>query len=271
MRLPVGRLAAACLSTCLSVASFAQAGPAAAQDIRNVALEIDRYARVCLGASAGDPRTIKLLSVSADEKDQVASSHQARSLIALLEGELSRFDSITIIDPRAFGASLDTIWDLWRKQSNLVSLAWDKIAVDIVLLPQSSPVPDRRDGLRFIVHNPRSGCTKYVGPLPVALSPAPEPRPPPSAPPPTAIAPACGWYAIAFCRPHGNEAEVREWNARNARAQVIDTSSAAYPNFTRGWFCVASGPHDKAVAASIETRWKANGWNTSYIKEACKK
>jgi hypothetical protein len=93
---------------------------------------------------------------------------------------------------------------------------------------------------------------------------------PPPAPAPTPVAPACGWYAIAFCRPRANEAEVHQWNNQNARAQVIDTSSAAYPNFSPGWFCVVSGPHDKAVAASIEARWKNSGYRTTYIKNACK-
>lgn len=246
------------------------APPAAAQDLWPVALEINNYARVCASQAATSPEAarIKLLNASADPQDAAASSETARSVVAQLESLLSRFDSLSIVDPRVYGSSIDTIWNVWRTQSNLVSLAWDKISIDIVLLVQGGPA----SSLRFIVHNPRSGCTKYVTPVSLAAMvktkpPDPTPTPVPTPSPPT---PACGWYAIAFCRPHGNEAEVHQWNKQNARVQVIDTSSTAYPNFTRGWFCVASGPHDKSVAASIESQWKARGYRTAYIKNACK-
>jgi hypothetical protein len=246
---------------------------ALAQDLRPVALEINNFARVCSGPSKQDARQITMMNASADPQDAAVSTERARSMIASLEYELSRFDSLTIVDPRAFGRSLDAIWDVWRQQSNLVSMSWDKISVDVVLLMQGGP----GSSLRFVIHNPRTGCTKYIGPVPLApavVAPKAPDLPPPPTPshssPPTPAAPACGWYAIAFCRTHDREAEVRQWNDKNARARVIDTGSSAFPNFSPGWFCVVSGPHDKAAAAAIESRWKANGWSTSYIKNACK-
>lgn len=134
------------------------------QMLHSIALEINHYARMCYSSSAQETRLLRLLNAGYDPEDTSASSPSSRGLVISLESALSRFDSLSIVDPRAFGKALESIWDVWRKEANLVSMSWTQISIDIVLLVQSSP----SSGLRLIVHNPRNGCTKYVGPITVA-------------------------------------------------------------------------------------------------------
>jgi hypothetical protein len=51
---------------------------------------------------------------------------------------------------------------------------------------------------------------------------------------------------------------------------VINTSSPDFPNFTKGYFCVVSGPtgHDAAVAAAAHLRTTGVS-PEAYAKNAC--
>ena len=78
---------------------------------------------------------------------------------------------------------------------------------------------------------------------------------------PIVLAQACGWYVISGC--------YRKWSQANTRSQkigayVVNTSSAAYPNFRPGYFCAVFGPYDKSTARS-----KSRYIKPSYIKNAC--
>ncbi len=84
-------------------------------------------------------------------------------------------------------------------------------------------------------------------------------------PVPASAKQVCGWYAIASCTPDQSAAENfvnKGWGA------VINTND--YTGFTRGYFCVVSGPQPKASAArDVETAKAGGVANDMYIKRAC--
>ena len=98
---------------------------------------------------------------------------------------------------------------------------------------------------------------------------------PDSAPPqidhgPLAIDPGrsaneCGWFAIIYCSQ--DEQAARSVSVREG-TRTIDTSSPAFPNFRKGWFCSAYGPMQKGDAQARAGRARAS-FPTAYIKNSC--
>jgi len=76
----------------------------------------------------------------------------------------------------------------------------------------------------------------------------------------------CGWFAILGCFPSRGQAE--NWNDRIESGYVINTTSAAYPAFRPGSYCVVNGPTSYGRAQYI-----ARGWRRiipdAYVKNSC--
>jgi hypothetical protein len=76
----------------------------------------------------------------------------------------------------------------------------------------------------------------------------------------------CGWFAILGCFPSRGVAE--SWNDRIEGGYVINTSSAAYPNFRPGSYCVVNGPTSRGRAQSVAAGWRR--WiPDAYAKNSC--
>lgn len=78
--------------------------------------------------------------------------------------------------------------------------------------------------------------------------------------------PACGWYAIFSCSPDKGAARLA---ANRLGGNIVDTSSSAYPNFQRGYFCAVFGPMGKGRASDKAEYARGAGFPTAYIKNAC--
>lgn len=81
----------------------------------------------------------------------------------------------------------------------------------------------------------------------------------------------CGGYVVLGCFQDYSAAESRS-NQTGSTTMVLDTSSARYPNFRAGWFCVADGPflNSKGREAQETLKfWKNKGIRDAYAKDAC--
>lgn len=79
------------------------------------------------------------------------------------------------------------------------------------------------------------------------------------------VAQVCGWFAIYYCSRTAGDAQ--RWASRY-RGYVIDTTSARYPNFRGGYYCVVDGPtnHGNAVGLAASMRGVSP---TAYAKISC--
>ena len=79
------------------------------------------------------------------------------------------------------------------------------------------------------------------------------------------VAQVCGWFAIYHCSRSAGDAQRF---ANSHRGHVIDTTSARYPNFRGGYYCVVDGPtsHGNAVRLANSMRGVSP---TSYAKNSC--
>ena len=81
------------------------------------------------------------------------------------------------------------------------------------------------------------------------------------------LAQACGWYAIMHC---GDANSARGYQRRTGAGTIINTSSANFPNFQPGYFCVVQGPAPRSEALIIAQQWRQSGFApTAYAKSAC--
>lgn len=79
------------------------------------------------------------------------------------------------------------------------------------------------------------------------------------------VAQVCGWFAIYYCSRGAGDAQ--RWASRN-RGHVIDTSSARYPNFRGGYYCVVDGPTSHGNAVNLANSMRRVS-STSYAKNSC--
>ncbi len=84
---------------------------------------------------------------------------------------------------------------------------------------------------------------------------------------PVRLAQACGWYAIMHC---GSADSARGYQRRTGAGFIINTTSANFPNFQPGYFCVVQGPAPRSDAMILAQQWRASGYSpTAYAKSAC--
>jgi hypothetical protein len=82
------------------------------------------------------------------------------------------------------------------------------------------------------------------------------------------VAQACGWYVVTDCKPSFDEA--RQYADDNGTGYVINTSSPDFPKFTKGYFCVVSGPTDHDAAVAAAAHWRITGISPdAYAKNGC--
>lgn len=93
-----------------------------------------------------------------------------------------------------------------------------------------------------------------------------SPRAPTAAPGSYQVAQACGWYAISVCSRRFGGAQR---GANRYGGYVINSSSAAYPNFRPGWFCSVRGPTSRGQARRFRNVMRSLGARTAYVKNAC--
>lgn len=194
--------------------------PVAAQtDPARLALDIEQLARSLVGAS----EPVILLNARHDPQDRGLADPLVVDMLDAIEASLSRIGHVRIVDPSAFGVSLNHIWDLWgRDRGKLTSELWksETTRVNIILMLERRG--DRR--ARFAVYSPVSHNAKYtdtISLVPAAPAPASQPKPPGSAatvspvpsrppsstppppqPPPAAKGPPCD-TALAFLHDSG--------------------------------------------------------------------
>jgi hypothetical protein len=77
---------------------------------------------------------------------------------------------------------------------------------------------------------------------------------------------ACGFYAILGC--FGTRGEAQRWSNQIEDGYVINTTSAEYPNFRSGYYCVVNGPTSVGRAQSIAAGWRGVV-PSAYAKNAC--
>lgn len=78
----------------------------------------------------------------------------------------------------------------------------------------------------------------------------------------------CGWFAITACKSTYEEAIA--FARENGSGYVVNTSSPAYPNFQSGYFCVVSGPLERASALETADYWRSIGVSQSaFAKSSC--
>lgn len=77
---------------------------------------------------------------------------------------------------------------------------------------------------------------------------------------------ACGFYAILGC--YGTRGEAQRWSNQIDEGYVINTTSAEYPNFRSGYYCVVNGPTSRGRAQSIAAGWRSV-IPSAYVKNAC--
>jgi hypothetical protein len=80
------------------------------------------------------------------------------------------------------------------------------------------------------------------------------------------IAQECGFFAILGCFKDQSAAE--DWNNKIQKGHVIDTSSARYPSFQPGYYCVVHGPTIEDDARDVMRIWKAVVPD-AYVKSSC--
>jgi hypothetical protein len=77
---------------------------------------------------------------------------------------------------------------------------------------------------------------------------------------------ACGFYAILGC--YGTRGEAQRWSNQIDAGYVINTTSAEYPNFRSGYYCVVNGPTSRGRAQGIAASWRGVV-PSAYVKNAC--
>jgi hypothetical protein len=77
---------------------------------------------------------------------------------------------------------------------------------------------------------------------------------------------ACGFYAILGC--YGTRGEAQRWSNQIDAGYVINTTSAEYPNFRSGYYCVVNGPTSRGQAQGIAASWRGVV-PSAYVKNAC--
>jgi hypothetical protein len=77
---------------------------------------------------------------------------------------------------------------------------------------------------------------------------------------------ACGFYAILGC--FGTRGEAQRWSNQIDEGYVINTTSAEYPNFRSGYYCVVNGPTSLGRARNIAAGWRSVV-PSAYAKNAC--
>jgi hypothetical protein len=80
------------------------------------------------------------------------------------------------------------------------------------------------------------------------------------------VAQECGYFAILGCFRTRREAE--NWNDRIDSGYVINTSSAEYPSFRSGYYCVVNGPTSRNTAQQIMRSWR-KVIPDAYVKNSC--
>jgi hypothetical protein len=95
--------------------------------------------------------------------------------------------------------------------------------------------------------------------------PSAQAQPVPGSVPPIAVQNQCGWYVIFLCSRNRQDAVVA---AQREGALVIDSSSADFAAFRRGWYCAAFGPAERSPAleqlATVRRRYVS-----AYAKASC--
>jgi hypothetical protein len=90
-------------------------------------------------------------------------------------------------------------------------------------------------------------------------------QPVPGSAAPIASPSQCGWYVIFLCSRNRQDAVAA---ASRESAQVIDSSSAEFAAFRKGWYCAAFGPTGRSPAlnqlASVRRRYVS-----AYAKASC--
>lgn len=76
----------------------------------------------------------------------------------------------------------------------------------------------------------------------------------------------CGYFAILGCFKSYGEAE--NWNNKIESGHVINTTSAEYPAFRAGFYCVAHGPTSQGAAQSVMRGWRKYVPD-AYVKNSC--
>ncbi|HRD78984.1 MAG TPA: hypothetical protein PK264_24100 [Hyphomicrobiaceae bacterium] len=183
------RATLALLLVALAAVAVLRPAPAAAQtDPARLALDIEQLARSLVGGN----ETVIMLNARHDPQDRGLADPLVVDMLDAIEAALSRIGHIRIVDPSAFGVSLNQVWDLWgRDRGKLTAELWksETTRVNIILMLERRG--DRR--ARFVVYSPVSHNAKYTETLSLERPVAPTPMAPakpvaPAAPTPGPIA-----------------------------------------------------------------------------------
>src|SRR5947209_19274861 len=77
---------------------------------------------------------------------------------------------------------------------------------------------------------------------------------------------ACGFYAILGC--YGTRGEAQRWSNQIDEGYVVNTTSAEYPSFRAGFYCVVNGPTSRGRAQGVAASWRSVV-PSAYVKNAC--